>query len=64
MKVFEMKAELEKVAKFIPELREGLDEAYKAHEGKKSKIKLLRQQYGKRHDEMRDSKQFEDLHLH
>lgn len=59
-----MKTELEKVAKFIPDLRHGLDEAYKSSEGKKSKIKLLWQQYEKKHDEMRDSKQYENLHLH
>lgn len=64
MKIHEMKTELEKVAKFEPDLRHELDEAYKSSEGKKSKIKLLWKQYRNKHDEMRDSKRFENLHLH
>ena len=41
MKVHEMKEELEKVAKVVPELRQELDEAYNSETGKKSRIKLL-----------------------
>lgn len=64
MQVHEMKIELEKVAKVVPELRGELDDAYATHTGKKSKIKLLWQQYQRTHDDMRDSKQYDDLHLH
>lgn len=64
MKFYEMKEELEKVAKIIPELREELDKAYHSDTGKKSKIKLLWKQYEARHHEMRDSKDFKNLNLH
>ena len=64
MKVYEMKDELEKVAKVIPELRHQLNEAYKSDEGKKSKIKLLWKQYEDKHKEMRESKEYRNLNLH
>jgi len=64
MKVHEMKGELEKVAKVIPELRQELDEAYMTEAGKKSKIKLLWKQYESRHKELRDSKAYKNLDLH
>lgn len=63
MKVHEMKAELEKVAKVIPELRHELDEAYRSEESKKSRIKLLWKQYERRHKEMRDSAEYKNLNL-
>lgn len=64
MKVHEMKDELEKVAKVIPELRHQLDDAYSAEMGKKSKIKLLWKQYEDKHKEMRESREFKNLNLH
>lgn len=64
MKVHEMKDELEKVAKIIPELREKLDDAYSAEMGKKSKIKLLWKEYESKHHEMRESREYKNLNLH
>lgn len=64
MKIHEMKDELEKVAKVIPELRNELNYAYKTDAGKKSKIKLLWKQYENKHKEMRESKQYKNLNLH
>ncbi len=64
MKIHEMKTELEKVAKVYPELRQELDDAYASPEGKKRKIKLIWQEYEKRHHELRDSKQHDNLNLH
>lgn len=64
MKIYQMKEELEKVAKIIPELREELDKAYHSDAGKKSKIKLLWKQYEAKHHEMRDSKDYKNLNLH
>jgi hypothetical protein len=64
MKVHEMKDELEKVAKVIPELRQELNEAYTTEVGKKSKIKLLWKQYESKHKEMRDSRDYKHLNLH
>jgi hypothetical protein len=64
MKVYEMKDELEKVAKVIPALRKELDEAYATEMGKKSKIKLLWKQYETRHHEMRESREHHKLNLH
>lgn len=63
MKVYEMKNELEKVAKVIPELRKELDDAYLSHEGKKSKIKLLWKQYEQKHKELRETKEYRNLNL-
>ena len=64
MKVHEMKEELEKVAKVVPELRHELDEAYVAEAGRKSKIKLLWKQWQSKHREMRDSREYRNLNLH
>jgi hypothetical protein len=64
MKVFEMKNELEKVAKVIPELREELDEVYVSPTGKKTRIKLLWKQYESKHKELRESKEYKNLNLH
>lgn len=64
MKVHEMKNELEKMAKVVPELRQDLDAAYVSSEGKKSKIKLLWKQYESRHKELRESPEFKNLNLH
>lgn len=63
MKVHEMKNELEKVAKVIPELRHQLDDAYTSDEGKKSRIKLLWKQYEDKHKEMRESREYRNLNL-
>ena len=64
MKVHEMKNELEKISKMVPQLRQELDEAYTGHESKKSKIKLLWKQYEARHKELRESREYENLNLH
>lgn len=64
MKVHEMKEELEKVAKVIPDLRHELDEAYKTEAGKKSRIKLLWKQYEDHHRSMRESREYKNLNLH
>ncbi len=64
MKVHQMKDELEKIAKVVPELRKELDQAYGTETGKKTKIKLLWKQYETRHRELRDDRQFRHLNLH
>ncbi len=64
MKVHEMKEELEKISKVVPELRKELDGVYTGHESKKSKIKLLWKQYEARHKELRDSIEHKNLNLH
>ena len=61
MKVTEMKTELEKVSKFIPELRKELDEAYHLETGKKSKIKLLWKQYSDRYKEISETSEFRKM---
>jgi hypothetical protein len=64
MKVFEMKNELEKVAKVVPKLREELDEVYSAPTGRKTRIKLLWKQYESKHKELRESREHKNLNLH
>ncbi|MFL5784739.1 MAG: hypothetical protein ACJ76H_09035 [Bacteriovoracaceae bacterium] len=61
MKVNEIKDELEKVSKVIPELRKELDDAYHLDSGKKSRIKLLWKEYEPRVKEMKMSKEYRDL---
>lgn len=61
MKVTDIKNELEKASKFIPELRKDLDEAYHMDTGKKSKIKLLWKEYSDRYNEIKDTKEFRNL---
>lgn len=61
MKVAEIKTELEKVSKVIPELRKDLDEAYSLDSGKKTKIKLLWKEYEDRYKEIRNSKVYRTL---
>lgn len=61
MKVTEIKSELEKAAKFIPELRKDLDEAYHLDAGKKSKIKLLWKEYADRYNDIKDTKEYRNL---
>lgn len=61
MKVTEIKSELEKVSKVIPELRKDLDEAYTLDTGKKSRIKLLWREYQDRYKEIRNSKIYNTL---
>lgn len=61
MKVNEMKNELEKVSRVIPELRKELDEVYHLDSGKKSRLKLLWKEYEGRVKEMKMSKEFKDL---
>ncbi|WPU66879.1 hypothetical protein [Peredibacter starrii] len=61
MKITEIKSELEKVSKVIPELRKDLDEAYTLDAGKKSRIKLLWREYEDRYKEIRNSKVYNTL---
>lgn len=61
MKVTDIKNELEKASRFIPELRKDLDEAYHLDTGKKSKIKLLWREYSDRYNAVKDTKEFRDL---
>lgn len=61
MKVTDIKSELEKASKFIPELRKDLDEAYHLDTGKKSKIKLLWREYSDRYNEVKDTPEFRNL---
>ena len=61
MKVTEMKTELEKVSKFIPELRKDLDEAYHLETGKKSKIKILWKEYSDRYKEISETPEFRKM---
>ncbi len=63
MKVHQMKDELEKIAKVVPELRRELDLVFRADKGKKPKLKLLWKQYESRHRELRDDRQYRDLNL-
>lgn len=64
MKIFEIKNELEKVSRVLPELRSKLDDAYSSSSGKKGKIKLLWKEYEAKHKEMRNSKDYKNLDLH
>ncbi len=61
MKVNEMKTELEKVARVLPELRKELDEVYHLDTGKKSRMKLLWKEYETKVKEMRSSREFRDI---
>ncbi len=61
MKITEIKSELEKVSKVIPELRKDLDETYRADSGKKSRIKLLWREYEDRYKEVRNSRIYRTL---
>lgn len=61
MKVTDIKSELEKASRFIPELRKDLDEAYQLDAGKKSKIKLLWREYSDRYNEIKDKPEFRNL---
>lgn len=61
MKVTEIKSELEKVSKVIPELRKDLDEVYASGPGKKSRIKLLWREYEDQYKKVRDSAVYRTL---
>ena len=61
MKVNEMKNELEKVSKVLPELRKELDEVYHMESGKKSRLKLLWKEYESKVNEMKSSREFRDI---
>ena len=61
MKVTDIKSELEKASKFIPELRKELDQAYQLDTGRKSKIKLIWREYSDRYNQIKDSKEFRNL---
>ncbi len=61
MKVTEMKNELEKVSRVIPELRKELDDVYHMDSGKKSRLKLLWKEYEDRVKEMKNSREFRDI---
>ncbi len=61
MKVNEMKDELEKIAKIIPELRKELDDVYHMATGKKSRMKLLWKEYEGKAKELRASREYRDI---
>lgn len=61
MKVAEIKSELEKVSKVIPELRKDLDAAYALDTGKKSRIKLLWKEYEDQYKEIKNSRVYKTL---
>lgn len=61
MKFYDIKNELEKVARFVPELRQDLDEAYRSDSGKKSRIKLLWKEYEDKYKEIKETKEFRNL---
>ena len=61
MKVNEMKLELEKVSKVIPELRKELDEIYHMETGKKGRMKLLWKEFEPRINEIRNSREYRDI---
>ena len=61
MKFTEIKSELEKVSKMIPELRKDLDQAYAMDTGKKSRIKLLWKEYEDQYKEIRNSRAYKNL---
>ena len=61
MKVNEMKNELEKVSKIIPEIRKELDDVYHLDTGKKSRIKLLWKEYEDKVKELRNSREYREI---
>ncbi len=61
MKVNEMKTELEKVSRIIPELRKELDDAYHMGSGKKSRLKLIWKEYEGKVKELRESREYRDI---
>lgn len=61
MRVNEMKDELEKVSKVLPELRRELDEVYQMDSGRKSRLKILWREYETKVREMKSSKEYRDL---
>lgn len=61
MKVNEMKNELEKVSRVIPELRKELDEVYQMDSGRKSRMKLLWKEYEEKVKELRNSREYRDI---
>ena len=63
MKIHQMKDELEKIAKVVPELRKELDKVYSIDAGKKTKLKLLWKQYEKPHRELGSDRQYKHLNL-
>lgn len=60
-KLQEIKAELEKVSKIIPELRHELDEVYASGPGKKSRMKLLWHQFEDRYNKVKNSPEYTKL---
>jgi hypothetical protein len=61
MKVHEMKKELEKVSKILPELRHDLDEIYSTEQGKKMRLKQLWKEYEDKYNEIKNSKVYKTL---
>lgn len=61
MKVHEIKKELEKVSKVLPDLRHDLDEVYATDQGKKTKLKQLWKDYEDKYNEIRNSKVYKTL---
>lgn len=63
MKVTEIKEELEKVSKYIPDLRKDLDEYYASDSsGKKSRLKKLWKEYEDQYKDVINSKEYRILH--
>ena len=61
MKVNQMKSELEKVAKVLPDVRRQLDQIYHLEAGKKGRIKLLWKEYEPQVKELKSTKEFRDI---
>ncbi len=61
MKVHEMKNQLEQISRIVPELRKELDEVYHMDTGKKSRMKLLWQEYEGKVKELKESREFRDI---
>jgi hypothetical protein len=61
MKTSEIKSELEKIAKVIPELRHDLDATYVSGPGKKSRLKQIWRNYEDRYKEIKNSRLYKTL---
>lgn len=61
MKIYDVKNELEKIAKLMPELRKELDEAYTLEHGKKSRLKEIWKEHEGELKEIMNSKEYRTL---
>lgn len=61
MRASEIKTELEKIAKVIPELRNELDETYMSGPGKKSRLKQIWRTYEERYKAIKNSRLYKTL---